>query len=122
MLHTATLVHDDIIDEAKTRRGRPAANTKWGNSKCVLAGDWLYMEAFKIAVQERNFRVLDVLIDLTQQMVEGELLQMEKLGKIISLEEHFDLIFRKTACLFSVSTRLGALIGKATEEQESRPG
>jgi octaprenyl-diphosphate synthase len=122
MLHTATLVHDDIIDEAKTRRGRPAANTKWGNSKCVLAGDWLYMEAFKIAVQERNFRVLDVLIDLTQQMVEGELLQMEKLGKIISLEEHFDLIFRKTACLFSVSTRLGALIGKATEEQESGLG
>ena len=122
MLHTATLVHDDIIDEAKTRRGRPAANTKWGNSKCVLAGDWLYMQAFKIAVQERNFRVLDVLIDLTQQMVEGELLQMEKLGKIISLDEHFDLIFRKTACLFSVSTRLGALIGNATEEQEERPG
>jgi octaprenyl-diphosphate synthase len=122
MLHTATLVHDDIIDEAKTRRGRPAANTKWGNSKCVLAGDWLYMQAFKIAVQERNFRVLDVLIDLTQQMVEGELLQMEKLGRIISLEEHFDLIFRKTACLFSVSTRLGALIGNATEEQEARLG
>jgi octaprenyl-diphosphate synthase len=115
-------VHDDIIDEAKTRRGRAAANTKWGNSKCVLAGDWLYMQAFKIAVQERNFRVLDVLIDLTQQMVEGELLQMEKLGKIISLEEHFDLIFRKTACLFSVSTRLGALIGKATEEQETGLG
>src|SRR6476660_5108642 len=122
MLHTATLVHDDIIDEAKTRRGRPAANTKWGNSKCVLAGDWLYMQAFKIAVQERNFRVLDVLIDLTQQMVEGELLQMEKLGKIISLEEHFDLIFRTTACLFSVSTRLGALIGNATEEQETGLG
>ena len=118
IIHTATLVHDDIIDEARIRRGRPAANTQWGNSKCVLAGDWLYMQAFKIAVQERNFRVLDVLIDLTQQMVEGELLQMEKLGKIISLEEHFDLIFRKTACLFSVSTRLGALIGKATEEQE----
>jgi octaprenyl-diphosphate synthase len=122
MLHTATLVHDDIIDEAKTRRGRPAANTVWGNSKCVLAGDWLYMQAFKIAVQERNFRVLDVLIDLTQQMVEGELLQMEKLGKIISLEEHFDLIFRKTACLFSVSTRLGAIIGDAGSDQEARLG
>src|SRR5437868_13478020 len=84
IIHTATLVHDDIIDEAQTRRGRPAANTQWGNSKCVLAGDWLYMQAFKIAVQERNFRILDVLIDLTQQMVEGELLQMEKLGKLIS--------------------------------------
>src|SRR5438270_8386108 len=122
IIHTATLVHDDIIDEAKTRRGRPAANTQWGNSKCVLAGDWLYMQAFKIAVQERNFRVLDVLIDLTQQMVEGELLQMEKLGKCISLEEHFDLIFRKTACLFSASTRLGAIIGGGSDEQETRLG
>ena len=122
IIHTATLVHDDIIDEAKIRRGRPAANTQWGNSKCVLAGDWLYMQAFKIAVQERNFRVLDVLIDLTQQMVEGELLQMEKLGKCISMEEHFDLIFRKTACLFSVSTRMGAILGNATEEQETRLG
>jgi octaprenyl-diphosphate synthase len=122
IIHTATLVHDDIIDEAKTRRGRPAANTQWGNSKCVLAGDWLYMQAFKIAVQERNFRVLDVLIDLTQQMVEGELLQMEKLGKCISLEEHFDLIFRKTACLFSASTRMGAIIGNGSEEQEARLG
>jgi octaprenyl-diphosphate synthase len=123
LLSAKLFPHDEnIIDEAKTRRGRPAANTQWGNSKCVLAGDWLYMQAFKIAVQERNFRVLDVLIDLTQQMVEGELLQMEKLGKIISLEEHFDLIFRKTACLFSVSTRLGAIIGDASTEQEGRLG
>ena len=118
IIHTATLVHDDIIDEAKTRRGRPAANTQWGNSKCVLAGDWLYMQAFKIAVQERNFRILDTLIELTQQMVEGELLQMEKLGKLISLDEHFDLIFRKTACLFSVCMRLGAILGGANAEQE----
>ena len=66
IIHTATLVHDDIIDEAQIRRGRPAANTQWGNSMCVLAGDWLYMQAFKIAVQERNFRIVDVLIELTQ--------------------------------------------------------
>jgi octaprenyl-diphosphate synthase len=118
IIHTATLVHDDIIDEAQTRRGRPAANTQWGNSKCVLAGDWLYMQAFKVAVQERNFRILDTLIDLTQQMVEGELLQMEKLGKLITLEEHFDLIYRKTACMFSVCMRMGAILGKATPEQE----
>jgi len=118
IIHTATLVHDDIIDEAQTRRGRPAANTQWGNSKCVLAGDWLYMQAFKIAVQERNFRILDTLIDLTQQMVEGELLQIEKLGKLVSLDEHFDLIFRKTACLFSVCMRIGAILGGATAEQE----
>jgi octaprenyl-diphosphate synthase len=118
IIHTATLVHDDIIDEAQTRRGRPAANTQWGNSKCVLAGDWLYMQAFKVAVQERNFRVLDTLIDLTQQMVEGELLQMEKLGKLITLDEHFDLIYRKTACMFSVCMRMGAILGKAAPEQE----
>jgi len=119
IIHTATLVHDDIIDEAKTRRGRPAANTQWGNSKCVLAGDWLYMQAFKIAVRERNFRILDALIELTQQMVEGELLQMEKLGKLIALDEYFDLIFRKTACLFSVCMRLGAILGGANAEQEN---
>src|SRR5881398_3869338 len=118
IIHTATLVHDDIIDEAETRRGRPAANTRWGNSMCVLAGDWLYMQAFKVAVQERNFRILDALIDLTQQMVEGELLQMEKLGKLISLDEHFDLIYRKTACLFSVCMRMGGILGGATREQE----
>jgi octaprenyl-diphosphate synthase len=118
IIHTATLVHDDIIDEAQTRRGRPAANTQWGNSKCVLAGDWLYMQAFKVAVQERNFRILDTLIELTQQMVEGELLQMEKLGKLVSLDEYFDLIFRKTACLFSVCMRMGAILGKATPEEE----
>jgi octaprenyl-diphosphate synthase len=122
IIHTATLVHDDIIDEAQTRRGRPAANTRWGNSKCVLAGDWLYMQSFKIAVQERNFRVLDTLIELTQQMVEGELLQMEKLGKLITIEEHFDLIFRKTACLFSVCMRLGAILGGASPEQEEAAG
>src|SRR5438552_6398982 len=120
IIHTATLVHDDIIDEAQIRRGRPAANTQWGNSKCVLAGDWLYMQAFKIAVQERNFRILDTLIELTQQMVEGELLQMEKLGKLISLDEHFDLIFRKTACLFSVCMRMGAILGGATPEREEQ--
>jgi octaprenyl-diphosphate synthase len=122
IIHTATLVHDDIIDDAKTRRGRPAANTQWGNSKCVLAGDWLYMQAFKIAVQERNFRILDTLIELTQQMVEGELLQMEKLGQLITLDEHFDLIFRKTACLFSVCMRLGAILGGASSEQEDALG
>jgi octaprenyl-diphosphate synthase len=118
IIHTATLVHDDIIDEAQVRRGRPAANTKWGNSMCVLAGDWLYMQAFKIAVQERNYGIVDVLTELTQTMVEGELLQMEKLGKPISIEEHLDLIYRKTACLFSVCMRVGAILGGATAQQE----
>jgi octaprenyl-diphosphate synthase len=119
MLHTATLVHDDIIDEASTRRGRPSSNTTWGNSKCVLAGDWLYMQAFATALAERNFRVLDLLISLTQQMVEGELLQMEKLGHLINEEEYFDLIYRKTACLFKVSMQLGAVIANPAATQEA---
>jgi octaprenyl-diphosphate synthase len=122
IVHTATLVHDDIIDEALTRRGRPSANTQWGNSKCVLAGDWLYMQAFKLALEEHNFKVLDLLIGLTQQMVEGELMQMERLGRIISQSEHLDLIYRKTACLFSVSMKLGAVLGRASSGDEDRLG
>ena len=122
MLHTATLVHDDIIDEADTRRGRPSSNTTWGNAKCVLAGDWLYMQAFHTALEERNFRVLDLLISLTQQMVEGELLQMEKLGHLINEEEYFDLIYRKTAYLFKVSMQLGAAITHADETVDAQLG
>ncbi len=122
MLHTATLVHDDIIDEADTRRGRPSSNTTWGNAKCVLAGDWLYMQAFHTALEERNFRVLDLLISLTQQMVEGELLQMEKLGHLINEEEYFDLIFRKTAYLFKVSMQLGAAITHGSEQVDAQLG
>ncbi len=112
MLHTATLVHDDIIDEADIRRGRPSSNATWGNAKCVLAGDWLYMQSFSAALEERNFHVLDLLISLTQQMVEGELLQIQKLGHLINEEEYFDLIYRKTACLFKVSMQLGAALSR----------
>ena len=122
MLHTATLVHDDIIDEAETRRGRPSSNTAWGNSKCVLAGDWLYMQSFRTALEERNFHVLDLLISLTQQLVEGELLQIEKLGHLINEEEYFDLIYRKTACLFKVSMQLGAALERAPDSIEDLLG
>ena len=119
MVHTATLVHDDIIDGADTRRGRPSANTAWGNEKCVLAGDWLYMQAFKVALEEKDLRVLELLIGLTQQMVEGELLQIQKLGKAVSEAEYYDLIFRKTACLFSVSMRLGAVLAGTSAAVET---
>ena len=118
LVHTATLVHDDIIDGADTRRGRPSANTTWGNEKCVLAGDWLYMQAFHIALEERNFKVLDLLIGLTQQMVEGELLQIQTLGRPVNEAEYYELIYRKTACLFSVSMQLGATLASATPSQE----
>jgi octaprenyl-diphosphate synthase len=120
MVHTATLVHDDIIDGAQTRRGRPSPNTTWGNEKCVLAGDWLYMQAFKVALEEKNLRVLELLIGLTQQMVEGELLQIQKLGKAVSEAEYYDLIFRKTACLFSTSMRLGAVLAGAPKADEDK--
>jgi len=122
MLHTATLVHDDIIDEADIRRGRPSSNTTWGNAKCVLAGDWLYMQSFSLALDERNFHVLDLLISLTQQMVEGELLQIQKLGHLINEEEYFDLIYRKTACLFKVSMQLGSALSGASDAIESQMG
>ncbi len=122
MVHTATLVHDDIIDEADTRRGQPSPNKKWGNPRCVLTGDWLYMQAFRMALEERNFRVLDLLIGLTQQMVEGELLQIELQGRAILEQEYYELIYRKTACLFRVSVQLGCVLAGATPELEEQLG
>jgi octaprenyl-diphosphate synthase len=123
MIHAATLVHDDVIDIARTRRGRPSSNTIWGNHTCVLAGDWLYMQAFQIALRERNFHVLDLLIALTQMMVEGELLQLQCIGKIhISEADYMELVDRKTASLFSACARLGALMGGADETTEARLG
>src|ERR1035438_4349097 len=123
MIHTATLVHDDVIDMAKTRRGRPSINVVWGNHVSVLAGDWLYMQAFQAALRERNFAVLDLLINLTQMMVEGELLQLERIGKIgVTEADYMELIDRKTASLFSACARLGALARGADETAEARLG
>src|SRR5689334_22662793 len=123
LVHAATLVHDDVIDAAETRRGRPSTNVKWGNHTCVLAGDWLYMQAFQIALRERNFQILDLLISLTQMMVEGELLQLERIGKIdISEADCMELVDRKTACLFSVCARLGAIAGGADTQAQERLG
>jgi octaprenyl-diphosphate synthase len=114
LIHAATLVHDDVIDAAETRRGRPSSNVKWGNHTCVLAGDWLYMQAFQAALRERNFQILDELISLTQMMVEGELLQLERIGRIdITEADCMELVHRKTAGLFSVCARLGALAGQS---------
>ena len=123
LLHAATLVHDDVIDAAETRRGRPSTNVKWGNHTCVLAGDWLYMQAFQIALRERNFQILDLLIGLTQMMVEGELLQLDRIGKIdVTEADCMELVDRKTACLFSVCARLGALAGHADPQTQERLG
>jgi octaprenyl-diphosphate synthase len=119
MIHSATLIHDDVIDGANTRRGRPSANARWGNHMSVLAGDWLYMQSFEMALRERNFALLDILIDLTQNMVEGELLQLTRLGQIdLNEAEATELAYRKTACLFSGCARLGAVLGKQPKEIE----
>ncbi len=119
MIHSATLIHDDVIDGANTRRGRPSANARWGNHMSVLAGDWLYMQSFEMALRERNFAILDILIDLTQNMVEGELLQLTRLGRIdLNEVEATELAYRKTACLFSGCSRLGADLGKQTKAVE----
>jgi octaprenyl-diphosphate synthase len=119
LIHTATLVHDDVIDEADMRRGRPSTNSRWGNHMSVLAGDWLYMQAFNIALAERNFKILEVLIGLTQVMVEGELLQLTLLRRLnLTEDDYLDLSYRKTACLFSASARLGAILGRRSEEVE----
>ena len=119
LIHSATLVHDDVIDGAHTRRGRPSTNARWGNHMSVLAGDWLYMQSFEMALRERNFTILDILIDLTQTMVEGELLQLARLGRIdLTEDEAMDLSYRKTACLFSGCARLGAVLGRQPKEIE----
>lgn len=123
MIHTATLVHDDVIDIAKTRRGRPSVNVVWGNHTSVLAGDWLYMQAFQVALRERSFPVLDLLISLTQMMVEGELLQLERIGKIaVSEADYMELIDRKTASLFSACAKLGAIVAGAGDADEAMLG
>jgi octaprenyl-diphosphate synthase len=123
LIHAATLVHDDVIDAAETRRGRASTNVKWGNHTCVLAGDWLYMQAFQIALRERSFQILDLLISLTQMMVEGELLQLERIGRIdVSEADCMELVDRKTACLFSVCARLGAIAAGAGAAAEEKLG
>src|SRR5436305_5995263 len=123
MIHAATLVHDDVIDAAQTRRGRPSTNVKWGNHVCVLAGDCLYMQAFQIALRERNFQILDLLISLTHMMVEGELLQLERIGKIqITEADCMELVDRKTACLFSVCARLGGICGTSDPQVQEKLG
>src|SRR6267378_3028081 len=119
-LHTATLVHDDIIDNAALRRNRPTINNQYGNQTAVLMGDWLYMSAFETSLAERSLPVLDILTAVTRKMTEGELLQLTLLGRTeITEDQYLDILRRKTAFLFSACCEVGALIGAATEEQQA---
>lgn len=117
MLHTATLVHDDIIDNADTRRNRTSVNARFGNQAAVLMGDWLYMSAFETSLKERSLEILDILTRLTRKMTEGELIQLTTLGKSeISETEYFDILERKTAYLFSACCEIGAITGNAAND------
>jgi octaprenyl-diphosphate synthase len=119
MLHTATLVHDDIIDNAGTRRNRTSVNARFGNQSAVLMGDWLYMSAFETSLKERSLEILDILTRLTRKMTEGELIQLTMLGRSdISEDDYFDILQRKTAFLFSACCEIGAILGGANEEQQ----
>ncbi|MBA2605476.1 MAG: polyprenyl synthetase family protein [Acidobacteriota bacterium] len=120
MLHTATLVHDDIIDNADTRRNRNSVNARFGNQSAVLMGDWLYMSAFETSLEERSLKILDILTRLTRKMTEGELIQLTTLGRTdLSENEYFDILQRKTAYLFSACCEIGAILGKADSVQQS---
>lgn len=120
MLHTATLVHDDIIDNADTRRNKISVNARFGNQSAVLMGDWLYMSAFETSLKERSLEILDILTDLTRKMTEGELIQLTMLGRTdISEESYFDILLRKTAYLFSACCEIGAILGNATAEVQA---
>ncbi len=120
MLHTATLVHDDIIDNADFRRNRKSVNARFGNQTAVLMGDWLYMSAFETSLQERSLAILDILTRLTRKMTEGELLQLTTIGRLdISEADYFDILRRKTAYLFSACCEIGGILGGADAGQQA---
>jgi octaprenyl-diphosphate synthase len=119
MLHTATLVHDDIIDNADTRRSRASVNARFGNQAAVLMGDWLYMSGFETSLKERSLEILDILTRLTRKMTEGELIQLTMIGNTsITRDEYFDILRRKTAFLFSGCGEIGAILGGANHQEQ----
>jgi octaprenyl-diphosphate synthase len=118
-IHTATLVHDDIIDESEVRRGRQAAHARWGNDVTVLLGDFLYIKSMSMALTRDSLDFIKVLCEVTLRMIEGEIYQLTKNGAVdLTEQEHFDIIRRKTAYLFAGSAKLGAMLGPTTPEQQ----
>jgi octaprenyl-diphosphate synthase len=118
-IHTATLVHDDIIDDSDLRRGRLAVHSRWGNDITVLLGDYLYIKSMALALTHDTLDIVRLLCDVTLRMIEGELYQLTKNGDAdITEDEHFDIIRRKTAYLFSGSAQIGGMLGAITAEQQ----
>ncbi|MEX1129983.1 MAG: polyprenyl synthetase family protein [Vicinamibacterales bacterium] len=119
-IHTATLVHDDIIDGADMRRGRLAAHSRWGNDITVLLGDYLYIKSMALALTHDSLDLVRLLCDVTLRMIEGELYQLTKAGDVdITEDEHFEIIRRKTAFLFGGCAQIGGLLGNVGEEREA---
>ncbi len=118
MIHSATLFHDDVIDEGKVRRGKPAANTIWGNQTVVLVGDFVFARAFTIMIDRGFFEISRYLSRTVEDLVQGELLQLEYAGKrFLSREEYLDIVRCKTASLFSWCTRAAGMIAELPEEE-----
>jgi octaprenyl-diphosphate synthase len=118
-IHTATLVHDDIIDDSEFRRGRLAVHSQWGNDITVLLGDFLYIKSMSLALSQDSLDIVRLLCDVTLRMIEGELYQLTKNGDInITEDEHFDIIRRKTAYLFAGCAQIGGMLGTATVDQQ----
>ena len=118
-IHTATLIHDDIVDEAELRRGRLSVHSRWGNDVTVLVGDYLYIKSMALALTQDSLDLVRVLCDVTLRMIEGELYQLTKTGDVdITEEEHFDIIRRKTAYLFGGCAQIGGVLGGVTKDQE----
>jgi octaprenyl-diphosphate synthase len=118
-IHTATLLHDDIIDEATTRRGRRSVNSRWGNDVTVLLGDFLYTKSMAMALSQDNLPILRLLSDVTLRMIEGEILEIERDADLkMTPEDHTDIIRRKTAHLFSACLRIGAMLGEVGKDRE----
>jgi len=118
-IHTATLVHDDIIDESELRRGREAVHTRWGNHVTVLFGDFLYLKSMSLALTQDRLEIIRLLCDVTLRIVEGEIYQLTKNGVVdLSEEEHFDIMRRKTAYLFAGCAKIGGMLGPTTRDQQ----
>ena len=118
-IHTASLLHDDVVDMAEVRRGKSSANALWGNQVVVLVGDFLYSNALREAVLLKNQRIMEALSAATTRMTEGELLQLNKVGDPdISEAEYLDIISAKTGALISAACRIGAILGGLTKEKE----
>jgi octaprenyl-diphosphate synthase len=118
-IHTATLVHDDIIDDSELRRGKLAVHSRWGNDITVLLGDYLYIKSMALALTQDSLDVIRLLCEVTLRMIEGELFQLTKTGDIdIDVDEHFDIIRRKTAHLFGGCSQIGGMLGAMPGDQQ----